>query len=248
MINILTLKVGDKYGPEYVNRLYNGLQRHSTVPFKFYCYTEEPAGILPDINIIPLVPDGIVQKQFHKIHFHNMPAIEGKCLILDIDYVILQNVDDILSWDLKFGEFGCHLRWWSYDELYKCRINGGFQMFYQGETKHLYDIFMEKPEYWQTVYIKRMLAEGKLNGEQNFVDSHVAIKRSWLPPYWFGKFSNITKENSYISVYWQIQIDKENDFYLYDDGFDPRVKMVHFANDDNFIEDHDEDWIRRNWY
>ena len=51
-MNILTLKVGDKYSPDYVNRLYKGFKRNSSVPFDFYCYTENSDGLDDNISVI----------------------------------------------------------------------------------------------------------------------------------------------------------------------------------------------------
>ena len=35
MIDIVCFKWGPKFGPEYVNNLYNAIQRHVTVPHRF---------------------------------------------------------------------------------------------------------------------------------------------------------------------------------------------------------------------
>ena len=37
---ILCMKWGTKYGAEYVNRLYNMVKRHLTLPFKMVCLTD----------------------------------------------------------------------------------------------------------------------------------------------------------------------------------------------------------------
>ena len=39
-VNILTLKWGAKYGPEYVNRLYAGVKRNLQLDFRFLCFTD----------------------------------------------------------------------------------------------------------------------------------------------------------------------------------------------------------------
>ena len=70
MINILTLKVDTKYSAEYVNRLYNSIKRNTTVKFKFYCYTENPVDLLPEICIIPIEHPNKFKLQWHKLIFH----------------------------------------------------------------------------------------------------------------------------------------------------------------------------------
>lgn len=50
-INFYTLKWGDKYGPEYVNRLYGSLLKHYHNPFTFTCYTDNAEGIRSEVII-----------------------------------------------------------------------------------------------------------------------------------------------------------------------------------------------------
>ena len=42
---IICMKWGDKYGPEYVNRLYNMVSRHLTLDFQMVCLTDDSTGI-----------------------------------------------------------------------------------------------------------------------------------------------------------------------------------------------------------
>ena len=213
-----------------MNNLSRSLKSTSSVDYRFFCYTDDPTGLDKDINILELEPRDDVEKQWYKIDFHHMPIIaEGKCLIVDIDYQIVGDMDEILSWDLPNHHFGCNYRWWS-SHTDKCAINGGFQMFYQGQTKHLYDIFYQDPKYWQKHYIDIGHAVGPVNGEQNFVDEHVSLKRSWLPQEWFAKYHET--ENSYIQSLWNERVCSEEPFYLGGE-FDSRIKMVHYSGADN---------------
>ena len=41
-IKICTLYFEGKYRPDYVEKLYNGLKRHCTLPFEFICYSDNP--------------------------------------------------------------------------------------------------------------------------------------------------------------------------------------------------------------
>ena len=40
IVNILTLKWGTKYGPEYVNCLFAGVKRNLQRDFRFLCFTD----------------------------------------------------------------------------------------------------------------------------------------------------------------------------------------------------------------
>jgi len=52
--NVICIKWGTVYTPDYVNRLYNMVKRHTTVDFNFYCFTELSDGLNPDIIVRPL--------------------------------------------------------------------------------------------------------------------------------------------------------------------------------------------------
>jgi hypothetical protein len=58
MINVCCVYYGDKYKPEYVQKLYNMVKRHLTIPFEFYCFTDH-------VNLFDLV--------YGKIHFKSFP-------------------------------------------------------------------------------------------------------------------------------------------------------------------------------
>jgi hypothetical protein len=46
------VKWGTKYGPEYVNKLFNGAKGAlQPLSFMFYCFTDDPSGIDSDVNI-----------------------------------------------------------------------------------------------------------------------------------------------------------------------------------------------------
>ena len=70
MISICTLlKKGPKYGTEDVNSVFRGLKKHTTKPFKFYCYTDYDTEFLDkDINIIKLEKDD-KKLQWYKLDF-----------------------------------------------------------------------------------------------------------------------------------------------------------------------------------
>jgi hypothetical protein len=248
VIHILTLKVGTKYSVDYVNRLYNSIKRNTTKEFKLYCYTEDKKGLHSDINVIQLNNPDEFKLQWHKLKFHkiNFGGISTgeKCLILDIDWIITGNIDDILGYDLPERTFGCFERWWSNLRSF-CKINGGFQMFYMGDTHQLWTTFKKAPEHWQEYYIKEGLASGPVNGEQNFIDTHITLDRSWLPMEWFAKHH----EDEYfkIQLNWHMEVNKKEPYFMSGEFCDT-VKMVHFSNADNNMELIQEDWINDYWY
>ena len=57
MINIICVKWGTKYTSIHVNRLYHMLKKNLTMPFNFYCYTDNPEDL--SCNIIYMPDDGL---------------------------------------------------------------------------------------------------------------------------------------------------------------------------------------------
>ncbi len=51
---VLCLKWGDKYSAEYVNILYNMVNRNLTIDYEFICFTENSKGIDKHITVKPL--------------------------------------------------------------------------------------------------------------------------------------------------------------------------------------------------
>ncbi len=53
-VNVLCIKWGRKYGPEYVNRLHSMVRRHLKRPFRFICLSDDGQGVDADIDVRPI--------------------------------------------------------------------------------------------------------------------------------------------------------------------------------------------------
>ena len=53
--NVLCVKWGSKFSADYVNRLYNMVERHLTLTHRFICLTDDPTGLHPLIETRPLL-------------------------------------------------------------------------------------------------------------------------------------------------------------------------------------------------
>ena len=102
MANIICMKWGTKYGPEYVNRLASMVRRNITIPYRFVCMTDDATGLDAGIDARPL-PDfddpGGPERGWRKISTFRRPLfdLEGPTLFLDIDIVIVGNIDCLFS-------------------------------------------------------------------------------------------------------------------------------------------------------
>ena len=54
---IVCVKWGTRYNAEYVNKLYRGILRNTTKKFKFYCFTDDSSGLLPEVVVKELKED-----------------------------------------------------------------------------------------------------------------------------------------------------------------------------------------------
>ena len=105
--NIICMKWGTKYGPEYVNRLHSMVSRHLTLPHRFVCFTEDGSGLNPGIDVLPLpemdLPPG-KERGWRKLSTFQNPLadLEGTALFLDLDVVIVDSIDPFFAQD---GEF-----------------------------------------------------------------------------------------------------------------------------------------------
>lgn len=96
MMNVICLKWGDKYGPEYVNKLYNMTQRHTTIPFRFVCFTDNQQGLDSAVDAKPLlIKENNVSGWWHKISFFQdeIYDLEGDLFFMDLDVVIINKID-----------------------------------------------------------------------------------------------------------------------------------------------------------
>ncbi|WP_127805508.1 glycosyltransferase [Hydrogenophaga sp. NH-16] len=132
-VNVLCIKWGKKYGPEYVNKLHSMVRRHLHRPFRFVCLTDDGAGIDPAIEVksIPMVgfeefdqrkPWTFGHGWLKLTSFANpLYDLQGRTLFLDLDIVILDSLDPffeqqgefivIKEWDKKdgTGNTSCYL-------------------------------------------------------------------------------------------------------------------------------------------
>jgi len=100
MINIVCLKWGTKYGPEYVNRLYAAVKKFSTVPVRFWCFTENSAGIRPEVRIAPLKYSDQLDSWWNKISLfsNDLPIPIGEQIFyIDLDTIITGSIDELLT-------------------------------------------------------------------------------------------------------------------------------------------------------
>lgn len=102
MLNIVCLKWGTKYGPEYVNRLYSMCKKFYTAEFKFYCATDDSAGIRQEVNILDLAEFQVFDgawggRVFTAEKIKLLSNFNSKTLLLDLDILILNDITEYVN-------------------------------------------------------------------------------------------------------------------------------------------------------
>lgn len=108
-----------------VNNMRRMLKKHTTVPFRFVCFTDDPSGLDFDVVALPMWQDhrergGCFTRL--RVFSEEMREMVGERLLcIDLDTVVVGNIDHILSrtedfvyyrWEGKVGEasrFNCGL-------------------------------------------------------------------------------------------------------------------------------------------
>lgn len=91
------------FGPEYVNRLRGMIARNITPPFRLICFTDDGAGLHPDILVRPLpefdyeAPRNTPGKWPKSRLWGDLGDITGTVLFLDLDVVIVGDLDDFFT-------------------------------------------------------------------------------------------------------------------------------------------------------
>jgi hypothetical protein len=96
-LDVLCVKWGDKFSTDYVHKLYNMVKRNLTIPYRFICFTDNPNSLNPDIRTVRL-QQGFEYcwnklELFRPDHFSK----ETLCLYIDLDVVITDNIDDLVT-------------------------------------------------------------------------------------------------------------------------------------------------------
>ncbi|WP_415252081.1 hypothetical protein [Thermomonas sp.] len=125
MVNVLCIKWGAKYGPEYVNRLRSMVRRNLAREHRFVCLTDDRSGIDPDIEVFDIPKVGIADfdAQVPWVRGHGwlkvtsfanpLHDLTGTTLFIDLDVVIVDSLDRffeppgeflvIREWDKRDG-------------------------------------------------------------------------------------------------------------------------------------------------
>jgi len=108
MENVICMKWGVKYSPNYVNILAGMVRRHLHLPHRFVCFTENPQGLDSRIEVRPLpkmeLPGHLPERGWRKLSVlgEQLADLQGRALFLDVDVLILDDLEPFFTYP---GEF-----------------------------------------------------------------------------------------------------------------------------------------------
>lgn len=102
---VICMRWGDRYGREYVNRLYAMVRQRVTGPLRFVCLTDQPEGLRPEVECHPCpeidLPLPYRLYGWRKVSLFAPPdrlfGLAGDWLYLDLDVVVTGPLDDFFT-------------------------------------------------------------------------------------------------------------------------------------------------------
>lgn len=154
MLHVICLKWGDKYSPDYVNRLYKMVKHNLNQPFKFHCLTENAEGV-DEAIIIEDLPELGLEGWWYKLVIFQRGFLDlssqDKILFLDLDIVITGSLEPLITYSDKFCISS---------DINENRYNSSVLCFNAGQYSFIWESFWAQKEW----IIKQM------HGDQDWIE------------------------------------------------------------------------------
>jgi hypothetical protein len=216
-VNVLCLKWGTCYGPEYVNRLYAGVKRNLSRPFRFVCVTDDAHGLADGVEAVPFPEDPhVISRPWPNIFVKlclfrdGFANLEGPTLFLDVDLLVTGPLDRFF--DYKPGEFCIIHNWVERRKQWFKKLpnigNSSCFRFDAGRSNNVYEIFLkmkdDAAESWrftkgsQKFQTYAMMRTGNVNWwPKEWVCS---FKRKCVPVFPFNKILTPWRPDKDVSI------------------------------------------------
>lgn len=232
---IVCLKWGNKYGPEYVNKLYNMVSRNCTIPFEFVCFTENSEGISKDIQILPLQTKTGVQGWWYKpMFFSSELPLKGNILFMDLDVIVFRNIDKLFTYNP--GKF-CIIKDFPIPGKNRTfsKMNSSIFRLQSGQNSFIYDEF-----------INDLSITKKFHGDQDWIYHKLQDKEfelwpeSWIKSYKWGML-NTVRVNAYRNLKGEV---------VYKSDIEPKIEeetCISVFHGEPSPHNCIDSWVKNNW-
>jgi hypothetical protein len=173
---VVCLKWGDKYSPEYVNKLKNMVERNLSLPYEFVCFTEDSSGIDKSIRCEPLPSLPVNGWWYKPLFFDPNFILKGNILFLDLDLVIFKNIDNLFKYcPNKFSI----IRDFNRSTIRNfTRMNSSVFRLQTGQHSQVYSNFIKDP-----LHISR-----KFHGDQDWIFDQIKTDFVFWPDEWIQSY------------------------------------------------------------
>lgn len=170
-MHVVSVCVGDKYGPEYVHTLHDMVCRHLGEDQAHWCLTDDPSKLPEGVTAIPHNPDlpGWWQKTF--LFSQDMPWSEGdEILYMDLDVCVTGRLEGLPHGIIRDWNWPCY--------------NSSVMRWAHGEHRDIWDRFSPEVMDRPSDSLKGYLPAGEVNGGDQEWISQVS---AWepFPAEWF---------------------------------------------------------------
>lgn len=229
---VLCIKHGTKYGPEYVNKLYNMVKRHCTLDIEFVCLTDNSTNLNPNITVLAL-PSELQGWWCKPYMFSSDLPLKGTVLYTDLDVVIANNIDKLFTYK---PDHWCTIR----DFTRKMRpqwmrYNSSVIRFKAGELN----------QYWESFKINRKHIQQKFFGDQDWLydATHKSNPAQLYPDAWI------------LSWKWEVRQNKDlssgtrgsRKLRTIEHVIPPADCCITVFHGDPNPEHCDDPWVKKNW-
>jgi hypothetical protein len=170
-VNIVCLKWGIKYGPEYVNKLYAGIKRNTSLSFNLHCFTDDSSGLNSNIISHPL-PYKKLDGWWNKLYlFSKEIPITGRILYIDLDTLITGNIDNILIHNDGFVVLRDFLTGIWPSITTNDSVGSGLISYESHKHSYIWEEFLKNPE--------KIIQSIKPNGDQVWIQKMQSERLYW---------------------------------------------------------------------
>ena len=204
MQTIICMKWGSRYGPEFVNRLYSSVKRHTKRETSLYCFTDDVHGIDKNVICRPLpkisLPESISLTPWRKLSVWQYPLndLSGDILFLDLDLVITGNLDRFF--DYEPGSY-CVIENWT--QIGQNIGNTSCFRIPVGKYSFIYNQFQKEPnKIWKEYHIEQIYISDKVKDQVFWPSAWCkSFKHDLLPkwPFRIWKPAKLPKETSIVA-------------------------------------------------
>jgi hypothetical protein len=171
MINVVSVRVGTKYGPEYVHKLHDAICRHLGEEQRHWCLTDDPDSLPDGVSPIPHNPDlpGWWQKVY--LFSDEMPWEDGaEVLYMDLDVCVTGRLEGLPHGIIRDWHWPCY--------------NSSVMRWPHGEHRFIWDLFLPDAIDLPSKALKHLLPAGQVNGGDQEWITQTSYWETF-PPEWF---------------------------------------------------------------